>query len=245
MLSLTADASQVEATYGLNARKSLLFSAIRLDSYPLVAPLIAQTDKGQYLLVRQQEQGNALSAGVPKDQIRFYAPWVTIDPRVVADTPASMSLTSLVQELAGGAAVRLAADVVYSHYRALSGSVELVVADQDPTPVTAYELDLEEVLTRFAAWRETGVRTARRLIENVEHLSGLADEFTADQDSRLGCGRSALPENWDAQAAGARRWRPGRHARVRRRAASDRWNLRRSQLQAVCKRPRCRLSTAG
>ncbi|PKW18291.1 M24 family metallopeptidase [Saccharopolyspora spinosa] len=185
MLSLTADASQVEETYGLNARLSLLFSAIRLDSYPLVAPLIAQTDKDQYLLVRQQEQGNALSAGVPKDKIKFYAPWVTIDPRIVADTPASASLTSLVKELADGAAVSLAADVVYSHYRTLSGSVELVVADQDPTPVTAYEIDLEEVLARFATWRETGVHTARRLIEAVEHLSGLAEEFTASEDSRF------------------------------------------------------------
>ncbi|MEU6608425.1 M24 family metallopeptidase [Streptomyces shenzhenensis] len=185
MLSITADASQVEETYGLNARKSLLFSAIRLDSYPFVAPLIARTDTGQYLLVRQQEQGNALSAGVPKDQIKFYAPWVTIDPRVVADTPVSQSLTSLVQELADGAAVSLATDVVYSHYRTLSGSVELVVADQDPTPVTAYELDTEEVVARFAAWRETGVRTARRLIEDVEHLAGLAEEFTAGEDSRF------------------------------------------------------------
>lgn len=194
MLSLTADAAQVEETYGLNARKSFLFSAIRLDSHPFVAPLIARTDKGQYLLVRQQEQGNALSAGVPKDRIKFYAPWVTIDPRVVADTPVSQSLTSLVQELADGAAVSLAADVVYSHYRTLSGSVELVVADQDPTPVTAYELDTEEVVARFAAWRATGVDTARRLIENVEHLSGLAEEFTAGEDSRFS-GLQALVED--------------------------------------------------
>ncbi|WP_329391222.1 M24 family metallopeptidase [Streptomyces sp. NBC_01716] len=185
MLSLTADASQVEAAYGLNARKSLLFSAIRLDSYPFVAPLIARKDDQQYLLVRQQEQGNALSAGVPKEQIRFYAPWVTIDPRIVADTPAAESLTSLVRELADGAAVHLAADVVYSHHLTLSGSVELVVADQDPTPVTAYELDLGEVLARFVEWRETGVLTARRLIENVEHLTGLAEEFTTGDDSRF------------------------------------------------------------
>ncbi|MFJ8792502.1 M24 family metallopeptidase [Streptomyces sp. NPDC102462] len=194
MLSLTADAAQVEETYGLNARKSFLFSAIRLDSHPFVAPLIARTDKGQYLLVRQQEQGNVLSAGVPKDRIRFYAPWVTIDPRVVADTPASESLTSLVQELADGAAVNLAADVVYSHYRTLSGSVELVVEDQAPTPVTAYELDTEEVVARFAAWRATGVDTARRLIEDVEHLSGLAEEFTAGEDSRFS-GLKALVED--------------------------------------------------
>lgn len=185
MLGITADVSQVEETYGLNAQKSLLFSAIRLDSRPFVAPLIARNDTGQFLLVRQQEQGNALSAGVPKEQMRFYAPWVTIDPRIVADTPAAESLTSLVRELADGDTVSLAADVVYSHYRTLSGSVELVVADQDPTPVTAYELDVEEVLSRFTQWREVGVRTARRLIEDVEHLSGLADEFTAGRDSRF------------------------------------------------------------
>ncbi|MFI6703537.1 aminopeptidase P family N-terminal domain-containing protein [Streptomyces sp. NPDC050509] len=184
MLSIVADASQVEATYGLNARKSLLFSAIRLDSHPFVAPLIARKDNEQFLLVRQQEQGNTLSAGVPKDQIRFYAPWVTIDPRIVADTPASASLTTLVQELADGDPVNLAADVVYSHFLALSGSVELTVTDQDPTPVTAYEIDPDEVLSRFTAWRETGVRTARQLIENIEHLDGLAAEFTTDQDSR-------------------------------------------------------------
>ncbi|MEV7869337.1 M24 family metallopeptidase [Streptomyces sp. NPDC088124] len=194
MLSLTADAAQVEQTYGLNARNSFLFSAIRLDSHPFVAPLIARTDKGQYLLVRQQEQGNALSAGVPKDRIRFYAPWVTIDPRIVADTPASASLTTLVQELADGAPVSLAADVVYSHCRTLTGAVELVVADQDPTPVTAYELNTEEVTARFAQWRETGVRTARRLIENVEHLSGLADEFGAAHDTRFSA-LTTLAEN--------------------------------------------------
>ncbi|WP_328392959.1 aminopeptidase P family N-terminal domain-containing protein [Nocardia sp. NBC_00416] len=194
MLSITADATQVEQMYGLDARKSLLFSAIRLDSHPLVAPLIAQTDEARYLLVRQQEQGNALSAGVPKEQIKFYAPWVTIDPRIIADTPAAESLTSLVQELADGAAVRLAADVVYSHYRALAGSVELVVADQDPTPVTAYELDLDEILARFAAWRKAGVDTARQVIEDVEHLSGLADEFTATVDTRFSGLRAVAAE---------------------------------------------------
>ncbi|ONM46740.1 M24 family metallopeptidase [Nocardia donostiensis] len=194
MLSITADTAQVAHTYGLDARKSLLFSAIRLDSYPLVAPLIARTDEEQYLLVRQQEQGNALSAGVPKDQIKFYAPWVTIDPRVVADTPAATSLTSLVQELAHGSPVSLAADVVYSHYLTLSGSVELVVSDQAPTPVTAYQIELEEVLARFATWRKTGVDTARRLIENIEHLSGLEAEFTATEDSRFSALRSLVAD---------------------------------------------------
>ncbi|MDX3607783.1 MULTISPECIES: M24 family metallopeptidase [Streptomyces] len=185
MLNITADATRVEKEFGLDARKSFLFSAIRLDSHPFVAPLIAQTETERLLLVRQQEQGNALSAGVPKDRMRFYAPWVTIDPRIVADTPAAESLTSLVRELADGGPVALSADVVFAHQLALSGAVELVVADQDPTPVAAYEIDPADVLATFAAWRETGVRTARRLIADVPHLSGLAEEFTSGEDSRF------------------------------------------------------------
>ncbi|MGW0180453.1 aminopeptidase P family N-terminal domain-containing protein [Nocardia sp. NPDC003345] len=184
MLRITADAGQVVQTYGLDARKSLLFSAIRLDSHPFVAPLIARAGDQEYLLVRQQEQGNALSAGVPKDKIRFYAPWVTIDPRVVADTPASPSLTALVAELADGATVSLAADVVYSHYRALAGAVDLVTEERAPTPVLAYEIDQDAVRARFAGWRETGIGAARRLIEGVAHLAGLETEFTAAEDSR-------------------------------------------------------------
>ncbi|MCX0271695.1 aminopeptidase P family N-terminal domain-containing protein [Nocardia zapadnayensis] len=185
MLSITADPAQVARTYGLDARKSLLFSAIRLDSHPFVAPLIARTGDEEYLLVRQQEQGNALSAGVPKERMKFYAPWVTIDPRVVADTPAAESLVSLVRELAQDGPVHLAADVVYTHYRALSGSVDLVAADREPVPVTAYELDRSEVIARFAQWRRTGVDTARRLIEGVPHLAGLEAEFTSSEDSRF------------------------------------------------------------
>ncbi|WP_063060926.1 M24 family metallopeptidase [Nocardia sienata] len=194
MLTITADTAQVADIYGLDARKSLLFSAIRLDSHPLVAPLIARTDAEQYLLVRQQEQGNALSAGVPKEQIKFYAPWVTIDPRVVADTPAAESLTVLVRELADGGPVHLTADVVYSHYRALSAALDVTADDREPTPVLARELDLDEVLARFAAWRETGVETARRLIADVEHLAGLADEFSATTDSRFAALRALVAD---------------------------------------------------
>ncbi|QIZ37623.1 M24 family metallopeptidase [Saccharopolyspora sp. ASAGF58] len=187
MLHLTADAAQVEQRYGLDARRSLLFSAIRLDSHPLVAPLIAQRGDECFLLVRQQEQGNALSAGVPADQIRFYAPWVTIDPRIIADSPAAESLTSLVADLAADGRVHLAADVVLAHHRVLSdaGTLEVTADDQDPVPVVAYEIDTASVLARFADWRAEGVQVARRLIEGVEHLDGLADELSAAEDTRF------------------------------------------------------------
>jgi Xaa-Pro aminopeptidase len=190
MLRITADRSQVNRVYGLDAQKSLLFTAIRLDSYPLVAPLIATDDNEQHLLIRQQEQGNVLSAGVPKDKIKFYAPWVTIDPRPLADTPVADTLTSLVIELADGHQVTLAADVVYSHYRTLSTRLDLTVEDQAPTPVRAYEMRPDEIRSRFAAWREIGVRTATRLIQDVPHLAGLEDEFDSGKDRRY----SALQE---------------------------------------------------
>ncbi|WP_243789043.1 M24 family metallopeptidase [Saccharopolyspora gloriosae] len=187
MLHLTADDALVKQHYGLDARRSLLFSAIRLDSHPLVSPLIAERGGERTLLVRQQEQGNALSAGVPKEQIRFYAPWVTIDPRVVAGIPVAGSLTELVAELADDGRVHLAANVVLAHHRAFaaSGALEVTVDAQPPTPVVAHEVDTTAVLARFAEWRAGGAQVARRLIDGVEHLDGLAAELPDGEDTRF------------------------------------------------------------
>ena len=187
MLHLTADASRVQQRYGLDAMRSLLFSAIRLDSHPLVAPLIAEQDGQSLLLVRQQEQGNGLSAGVPADRIRCYAPWVTIDPRPVADTPAAASLASLVAELATDGRVHLSAEVVLAHHRALSESDGLQVStdDREPVAVIAHDIDTDAVLAWFADRRGDGAAVASRLIDGVEHLAGLADEFTTDTDTRF------------------------------------------------------------
>ena len=199
MIKLTTDKTRLADSFGLDAQKSLLFSAIRLDSSPLVAPIVADTSEGEVLLVRQQEQGNALSAGVPKDRMRFYAPWVTIDPRIVADTPASASLTTLVGELADGEQVGLASDVVMKHYSALSKSLDVVADKQPTTPVVAYEVDTEAVLERFAQWRRLGAETAKRLIQDVDHLSGLAKEIQSETDTRYEALQSlATNESLDA-----------------------------------------------
>ena len=184
MIKLTTDKTRLADSFGLDAQKSLLFSAIRLDSSPLVAPIVADTAKGEVLLVRQQEQGNAVSAGVPKERMRFYAPWVTIDPRIVADTPASASLESLVEELAEGEKVGLASDIVMKHYSALSKKLDVVADKQPTTPVVAYEIDTEAVLKRFAQWRRLGAATAKRLIKDVDHLSGLDKEIQSETDTR-------------------------------------------------------------
>ncbi|WP_432790386.1 M24 family metallopeptidase [Brevibacterium sp. K11IcPPYGO002] len=184
MIKLTTDKTRLADSFGLDAQKSLLFSAIRLDSSPLVAPLIADTTDGEVLLVRQQEQGNALSAGVPKERMRFYAPWVTIDPRIVADTPASASLATLVEELAEGEQVGLDSGVVMKHYSTLSKSLDVVADKQPTTPVVAYEIDTAAVLERFSRWRELGAETATRLIADVEHLDGLSKEIQSQTDTR-------------------------------------------------------------
>lgn len=184
MIKLTTDKTRLADSFGLDAQKSLLFSAIRLDSSPLVAPIVADTSEGEVLLVRQQEQGNALSAGVPKERMRFYAPWVTIDPRIVADTPASPTLATLVGELADGDQVALASDVVMKHYSTLSKSFDVIADKQPTTPVVAYEIDTDSVLSRFAQWRELGAEAAKRLIEDVEHLSGLDREIQSEADTR-------------------------------------------------------------
>lgn len=187
MLHIIADPAEVERRYGLDARASLLFSAIRLDSYPLVAPLIAERAGESCLLVRQQEQGNVFSAGVPAEHVRFYAPWVTIDPRVVAGTPVAESLTTLVSGLADDGRVHLAADVVLAHHRAFSasGRLEVTADDRPVTPVTAHELDVAAVLEWFADRRADGARVARRLIEDVAHLDGLAAEIPDSGDTRF------------------------------------------------------------
>lgn len=184
MITLTTDKDRLARSFELDAQKSLLFSAIRLDSSPLVAPIIADTPEGEVLLVRQQEQGNALSAGVPKERMRFYAPWVTIDPRIVADTPAAESLSALVSELANGESVELASDVVFKHYSTLSQTLDVVVEKRPADPVVAYAIDTAEVLSTFHTWRTLGSTTAQRLIDGVDHLAGLESEISADADSR-------------------------------------------------------------
>lgn len=184
MIKLTTDKTRLADSFGLDAQKSLLFSAIRLDSSPLVAPIVADTSEGEVLLVRQQEQGNALSAGVPKERMRFYAPWVTIDPRIVADTPASASLATLVSELSDGEQVGVTSDVVMKHYSTLSKTLNVVADKQPTTPVVAYEVDTGNVLERFAQWRRFGAETATRLIEGIGHLSGLGKEIQSETDTR-------------------------------------------------------------
>lgn len=185
MLTLTTDRTAVREEFGLDPQKSLLFSAIRLDSHPLVSPVIARLPAGEnLLLVRQQEQGNVLSAGVPRERIRFYAPWVTIDPTPIEGVEVAPSLVDLVADLAAGGRVRISHEVAYAHLVALTASVEVEVEAPEPEAVTVHSVSLAEVEERFATWRAAGAEVATRLISGVEHLAGIEKEFGAP-DSRF------------------------------------------------------------
>ncbi|WP_037163565.1 M24 family metallopeptidase [Rhodococcoides fascians] len=180
MLRLSAHLDTLADEFGLHPRKSLLFSAIRLDSHPLVTPLIASRDgEDAILLVRQQEQGNVLSAGVAPERIRFYAPWVTIDPRPIADVTVAQSLTSLVKDLADDDAVHLDADVVYSHQLTLSDSLTVTTEPLAPSPVRVQTISTSEIVDRFTDWRRRGADVATALISDVPHLQGLTEDFGA------------------------------------------------------------------
>ena len=179
-MHLSSAPTRLKELFNVDAQRSLLFSAIRLDSHPLVAPIIAERDGEEpMLLVRQQEQGNILSAGVPREKIRFYAPWVTIDPEPLDGVEAAGSLKDLVKELADASPVVFAPEIAYTHYLAMEDSVGIEVEPLKESPVAVYRLDENEILERFAQWRKNGVEAAKDLIKDVPHLDGLEVELDA------------------------------------------------------------------
>lgn len=179
-MHLSSAPTRLKELFNVDAQRSLLFSAIRLDSHPLVAPIIAERDGEEpTLLVRQQEQGNILSAGVPREKIRFYAPWVTIDPEPLDGIEAAGSLKDLVKELADASPVVFAPEIAYTHYLAMEDSIGIEVEPLKESPVAVYRLDENEILERFAQWRKNGIEAAKDLIKDVPHLDGLEVELDA------------------------------------------------------------------
>ncbi|GAA2190229.1 hypothetical protein GCM10009786_26660 [Leucobacter alluvii] len=186
MARIICDPQAVTERYGFVPNDRLLFSAIRLDSFPFVTPLIFEDAHTELMLARQQEQGNIVTGGgVDPERIRFYEPWVTIDPRPVADFPAAASLPALVKELVGERPVDLDPRAPYTHYLKLSGEVDVRVDLPGARPVHVYEVEQAAVLARFAGWRAAGIPVAERLISEVGHLVGLERELSADADTRF------------------------------------------------------------
>ena len=186
MARIICDPQAVAERYGFVPNERLLFSAIRLDSFPFVTPLIFEDAGAEVMLARQQEQGNIVTgAGVDPERIRFYEPWVTIDPRPVADFPAAPNLPALVKELVGDGPVDLDPRAPYTHYLKLTGEVDVRVALPEAAPVRVHEIDQAAVLARFSGWRSAGIPVAERLIAGVDHLAGLERELSAGADTRF------------------------------------------------------------
>ena len=199
MLRLSANLDTLASDFDLYPHRSLLFTAIRLDSHPLVRPLIATGERTEpTLLVRQQEQGNVLSAGVDPERIRFYAPWVTIDPRPIAGVDVAETLTSLIDELSEGEPVLLDADVVYSHQLTLADKLTVVTEPTAPNRVSVQAIPASTVMTQFARWRVRGAQSAAELIADVPHLQGLTDEFVTSDARFTGLEAVAAERDIDA-----------------------------------------------
>ncbi|ALZ99222.1 M24 family metallopeptidase [Corynebacterium glutamicum] len=177
-MHLTSNPARLKELFNLDAQKSLLFSAIRLDSHPLVAPIIATVkDQDPILLVRQQEQGNIFSSGVPRNKIRFYAPWVTIDDAPLEGVEAASSLQELIKELADETPVCFAPDIAYAHYLVAQDQVQIAVESLSPEAIDVVELEKGLVEKRFADWRRAGVEEAKKLVSGIAHLEGLDQEL--------------------------------------------------------------------
>ena len=63
MARIICDPQAVTERYGFVPNDRLLFSAIRLDSFPFVTPLIFEDAGTELMLARQQEQGNIVTGG--------------------------------------------------------------------------------------------------------------------------------------------------------------------------------------
>ena len=188
-MRLTNDSEQIIDGYGFDPVRSLLFTNIRRDSSRIVKPIIAERGEQRTLLVRQQESGAILAAGVPRERVRFHTGWVTFDRRLVEGTDVAERLSALVAELAGDEPVELAPGIAYAHLQEFerhSGLAVSVVADPaDSAPVTVIELDADDVLARFAEWRAAAVAYGRGFVGRFPGLDGIEAYFDATTDTRF------------------------------------------------------------
>lgn len=183
-MRLISNVEAVRERYGIDPVGQLLFTNIRLDSRKLVTPLLAETASGTFLMARQQEMGNLLSAGVALADLKMYEPWVTIDKRITDGIPVLPKFADAVEALAAGDTVEIDDGIPLVHYQAINDRVSVTFAPAPSQQVRAYEIQVGDVLDQFRALRESGVGVARTLIDGIEHLAGLAEEFTSDVDTR-------------------------------------------------------------
>lgn len=198
-MKLTNNRDRLQQEYGLDPLTQMLFSQIRLDSYPFVLPLIAELNGEQILLVRQQEYGNVLSQGLDLSKVKFYEPWVNIDERVLAGKHAYPNLASLVKELSSGADVELDGTMPLTHKQKLESEVRLTTTAVESGAVRVFALNRDEVVSQFREWRRQGASYIPRLQQDFAPLSGALEGYNPDLDTRFS-GLEALAAEQEVQA---------------------------------------------
>lgn len=183
-MRLISNVEAVREHYGIDPVRQLLFTNIRLDSRRLVTPLMAETASGTFLVARQQEMGNLLSAGIALEDLKLYEPWVTIDKRVTEGIPVHPKFADVVETLAADNPVEIDDGIPMALYQAIRDRVAVTIPNAPARSVRAYEIQAADVLEKFKNLRESGVGVAHSLADSVKHLAGLAEEFTFDVDTR-------------------------------------------------------------
>ncbi|MGO4383199.1 M24 family metallopeptidase [Specibacter sp. RAF43] len=184
-MRLISNSETIQDRYGLDPVKQLLFTNIRLDSRKMVTPFLVETDSGPFLMARQQELGNLLSAGVRLADLKLYEPWVTIDKRITAGIDVLPKFADVVADLAGDGPVEFDDGIPLVHLHALAGRVEVTIPPAAQQKVRVYQIENAGVLAQFRALREAGVAVARTLAGDIKHLAGLDAEFDAETDTRF------------------------------------------------------------
>lgn len=184
-LRLIARSKDVRRVFGAHPVRQFLFTTIRRDSHRVVRPIGLVGERESLLLVRQQEHGNARTAGVPDARLCLYEPYVTFDPRL-RRIPAAASFAAAVAERAEGGVVEVGADLPERHLRALRDEGTRVdLRLPEPDPVDVVRIRVNDVLRTFRSWRRGGVAAVRPLLTAIDRLAPLATELTWEADSRF------------------------------------------------------------
>lgn len=184
-LRLIARSKDVRRVFGAHPVRQFLFTTIRRDSHRVVRPVGMVGEGVSLLFVRQQEHGNAHTAGVTEDRLCLYEPYVTFDPRLKG-IPAAVSFASAVAERTEGGVVEIGADLPEQHLRALHDEgIRVDLRLPVPDPVDVVRIRVEDVLRSFRGWRRVGVEAVRPVLTAIDQLAPLADELTWEAESRF------------------------------------------------------------
>ena len=185
MLQLLADPARFAAETGLKLPEYFLLTGLSLDGWPTVQPLLVRTARGTFTLVRDIERGYIASANLPS-AIRpvYYQPYWHVE-KIAQKRSEPANIVAALQQVAGGEAeVAVDGHLSLTHLANFSQAFTVRLPEQ-PAPgpgYTAYFVDRDAVLERFARGRDGAVALAARLADDLGVAAAVTPLFTPADD---------------------------------------------------------------